>query len=98
MVENKSNQNKLLQESSETYSELQLKLKSALADKIKAAEENVRLAKICHESESNYIKLLFKMEDLHKSLMETSLKLKEYMEENQNLKEEIVLLKHLIEK
>ena len=98
MCQKKNSNQKLLQESSETYSELQLKLKAALDDKIKATEENVRLAKICHESESNYIKLLFKMEDLHTNLMERSLKLKEYMEENQNLKEEIVLLKHLIEK
>ena len=53
---------------------------------------------MCVQTSSNYIKLLFKMEDLHTNLMERSLKLKEYMEENQNLKEEIVLLKHLIEK
>ena len=77
---------------------VQLKLKVALQDKIKATEENWKLAKLCQESESNYIKLLFKMEELHESLMQKSLKLKEYMEENQNLKEEIVLLKHLIQK
>ena len=77
---------------------VQLKLKVALQDKIKATEENLKLAKLCQESESNYIKLLFKMEELHESLVEKSLKLKEYMEENQNLKEEIVLLKHLIQK
>ena len=75
---------------------MQLKLKFALEDKIKATEENLKLAKLYQESETNYINLLFKLEELNESLMQKTLELKQYKDENEDLKEEILLLKHLI--
>ena len=76
--------------------EMEAKLKKALKDKIEATEENLKLAKLCKKSEERHINLLFKMEELHESLRAKSLKLKEYLEENQNLKDEIAMLNHLI--
>ena len=70
-------------------------LKKALREKIEAIEENIKLAKLCKDSEEKYINLLFKIQELHEALKNKSLMLQEYMEENQNLKEEIALLKKL---
>ena len=67
-----------------------------MEDKIKATEENLKLAKLYKESETNYINLLFKLEELNENLMQKTLELKQYKEENEDLKEEILLLKHLI--
>ena len=74
---------------------LRQQLKKALHEKIEAIEENIKLAKLCKDSEEKYINLLFKIQELHAALKNKSLMLKEYMEENQNLKEEIALLKKL---
>ena len=57
---------------------------------------DLKLAKLYQESETNYINLLFKLEELNENLMQKTLELNQYKEENEDLKEEILLLKHLI--
>lgn len=76
---------------------LRLQLKSALQQKIETTEENLKLAKLAKKSEERYIDLLLQLEEVHTSLRQKSLKLKEYMEENQELKEENAMLKYLIQ-
>ena len=75
--------------------DIQYKLQECLQDKISATEENLKLAKIGHESEQNYINLLLKIQELHETLKQKSLKIKTLIEENQDLKEEIAVLKRL---
>ena len=65
---------------------MQSKLKLALEDKVKATEENLKLAKLYQKSETNYVNLLFKMEELNESLMQKTLQLKKYQDENEDLK------------
>ena len=75
--------------------DIQYKLQECLQDKIAATEENLKLAKIGHESEQNYINLLLKIQELHETLKKKSLKITTLIEENQDLKEEIAVLKRL---
>ena len=75
--------------------DIQYKLQECLQDKIAATEENLKLAKIGHESEQSYINLLLKIQELHETLKKKSLKITTLIEENQDLKEEIAVLKRL---
>ena len=75
--------------------DIQYKLQECLQDKIASTEENLKLAKIGHESEQNYINLLLKIQELHETLKKKSLKITTLIEENQDLKEEIAVLKRL---
>ena len=72
-----------------------LQLQECLQDKIEATEENLKLAQNGHKSEQNYINLLLKIQELHETLKQKALKITTLIEENQDLKEEIAVLKRL---
>ena len=71
------------------------KLQTCLQEKIEASKQNLELAQECHHSEQKYIALLFKIQELHETVKQKSLNIKSLTEENQDLKEEVALLKRL---
>ena len=71
------------------------KLQTCLQEKIEASKQNLELAQECHHSEQKYIALLFKIQELHETVKQKSLNIKSLIIENQDLKEEIALLKRL---
>lgn len=74
---------------------LRQKLQTCLQDKIEFTENNINLAQMCQDSEKNYVNLLLKMQELHQALHQKSEKIKSLLQSNQDLKEEIAILKRL---
>ena len=74
---------------------LRQKLQTCLQDKIEFTENNINLAQMCQDSEKNYVNLLLKMQELHQALHQKSERIKSLLQSNQDLKEEIAILKRL---